>query len=137
MSMTLEKLPTATADEVFWNAFDILTSQKAMSFYLDPLNGNKVVCQYRDGKGNRCGAGTAFSDEEYKPKWEGTLWHAIAREDDSVPDEHSGLLNDIQMAHDNWCGLNIDGTLPTPEEWIEVFKYVAQEHGISNFPPVE
>lgn len=129
MTMTLKTLPTASKEEVFWNAVDILTSQSGFSA------GEGGHCMYRDGKGNRCGAGTVFSDEEYDPRWEGKVWQHVVY-DYKIPDNHAKLLRSIQKVHDSLANHHADKeTMPTPEEWHMEFEHIAKEYGI-DYPPI-
>ena len=131
--ITLKTLPKATPSEVFWQAFDVLTSQKAMSFFV--RTSGLISCRYRDGRGNRCGAGTVFSDAEYDPNWEGDTWPSLVKYYDVIPNDHCDLITDIQRFHDVLADKHKDGSMPTPEEWIEQFEFVVGRHGIEGFPP--
>ncbi|MGV8863237.1 MAG: hypothetical protein ACOH2T_18985 [Pseudomonas sp.] len=107
MKITLATLPEATAQQIFDQVATHLLTQMERSA---DKEGN---CTYRgafsEGTPLMCAAGCLIADEEYRPDMDGdgTSWGNLAREG-LVPNNHSLLINSLQVIHDNY----------DPEDWF-------------------
>lgn len=88
-----------TEKELVKLIFDALVKQGG------PSLGEDGGCAYRGRNGRRCAAGVLMKDEEYSPKFEGTMsmsegpWTAIVRSNPQYAD-YPYLIRSMQLAHD-------------------------------------
>lgn len=124
MQITLANLKEATEQQVFDQVAKHLLTQ----------NKKSVVgtnCAYRGDDGLMCAAGCLLSDAEYAELKEsnqidvgsGKSWGFLADGAEVVPDQHSSLIQDLQIIHDNQHG---------PENWKLKLDQLAFEKDLDN-----
>ena len=93
----MHKLPSA--QEVFDLVVEHLFTQGRPAY-----DGNRG-CMYRTHDGLRCAVGVLIPDDLYDPAFEMSKADSVIQElfDSDLADwrEHTNLLNDLQLAHDN------------------------------------
>jgi len=108
MKITLKNLHEATEQQVFDQVKEHLLTQREKSFEED-----NDLCRYRVGK-LKCAAGCLIGDDEYNEDAEYNSWNSLAREG-IVPSAHSGLIEELQLVHDN----------ESVDDWGDALKDVA------------
>jgi hypothetical protein len=97
--ITLATLHKATAQEVFDQiALHLITQGKRSE--------RANYCAYKSKGGLKCAAGCLISDDEYNPGLESLNWLDLMVKK-MVPNEHGGLILELQNIHDrgsvsNW-----------------------------------
>lgn len=122
MQITLANLKAATPQQVFDQVVTHLLTQNAQSMAND-------TCAYRGDGGLMCAAGCLISDAEYKDLLkrheidgaDGKNWGYLADCTDAVPKDHTHLIQDLQIIHDDVLG---------PANWKAKLERVAIEHGL-------
>lgn len=114
--ITLKTLADATEQEVFDQvANHLLTQMKKSEDY--------VNCLYRSSDGLKCAAGCLISDDEYKPEFEQSGWHALREEfPHMITMKHMDLIYHLQYIHDDldvddWKAALIEFSTANNLEW--------------------
>jgi hypothetical protein len=114
--ITLKTLPKATAQEVFDQvAKHLLTQNKACYGHL-----TVGICAYRNDEGLKCAAGCLIADDEYKANWEQLGWISLVN-DGVVPAEHSTLIRELQIIHDE----------SNPDRWRDLLAELAADYKLN------
>ncbi len=126
-TISTENLADATAQEVFNHVAHHLLTQNVKA-------GEKVdwsfVCLYKDGRNNKCAAGCLIPDELYTKEMEDRPWFSTGEnslgkrgmcQEFGFPDNHSGLINNLQEVHDAY----------SPAGWKDRLSNVAVLNGLS------
>ena len=125
--ITLATLPQATEQEVFDQVATHLLRQRKVS-----RNPETQMCAYRGADGLKCAAGCLIGDDEYSSAMENLEWDQLEMQKQrfTVPEEHIGLITDLQQVHDNADDeIGIGGDAYAT--WLKELEEVADSYGLS------